>query len=405
MFGIVDIHAFIDGNGRLSRIVANYALKHLPFPINLFATATQRNEYVVAIERTRHLLSINCAYGDVSRDDLIQVLKITGVFGSLVQLLIDRVARAAIALTAIWEEKCGLAAEAEEAKAARRVRERASRGTCMICLDEKPNIATLCCGNAIHLNCCAEWLSRSNKCPICRHEMPTISKRVVRAFEVPGETWETGDDDSRLSESIERTHPAILSQEYQNLVGRLWHGARYNRSYTSRSVRQPPDPFPRSLMSDSESDDSDNRDLFPMRTTTTTSEDVDAGGTGSVVINRPSNMETNRDETTTEIQSIRTPRVDEQHGENDDTTTTFSEDVNHTVNSDSTTTTADGSEGDGTTSMDYSDSSFQEQRRRAFPTICAASACRNHPAVDCVNSLCGRCCVLIGIFHCPRHNT
>jgi len=61
---------------------------------------------------------------------------------------IDQMARAATALTAIWEEKLGLAAEAAEAKAARRVRERASRGTCMIC-----------CGNTIHLSCFAEWLS------------------------------------------------------------------------------------------------------------------------------------------------------------------------------------------------------------------------------------------------------
>ena len=78
MFGIIDIHPFIDGNGRLSRIVANYALnKQLPFAINLFATPAQRNEYVVALERTRHVLSLNCAYGDVSRDDLVQVLKTT----------------------------------------------------------------------------------------------------------------------------------------------------------------------------------------------------------------------------------------------------------------------------------------------------------------------------------------
>eukprot|EP00535_Pseudo-nitzschia_heimii_P003917 CAMPEP_0197178014 /NCGR_PEP_ID=MMETSP1423-20130617/3420_1 /TAXON_ID=476441 /ORGANISM="Pseudo-nitzschia heimii, Strain UNC1101" /LENGTH=860 /DNA_ID=CAMNT_0042627657 /DNA_START=392 /DNA_END=2975 /DNA_ORIENTATION=- len=373
MFGIVDIHAFLDGNGRLSRIVANYALKKLPFPINLFATATQRSEYVVAIERTRHLLSINCAYGDVSRDDLIQVLKATGVFGCLVQLLIDRVARAATALTAIWEEKSGLAAEAAEAKAARRVRERASRGTCMICLDEKPNIATLCCGNAIHLNCCAEWLSRSNKCPICRHEMPSINKRVVRAFEEPEELWEIGDDDSRLSESIERTHPAMLSREYQNLVGGFWHGDRYNRRRIGRSVRQPPDPFPRSLLSDSESEDSDSHHSLSIGTTTTTTSEEDVDETGSVVTNRRSNMEPNRDEMTTDTQNIRRPRVDEQ-GEHDDTTTAFSEDVNHTDTSDSTTTTAGGSEVHGTTTMEDSDISSQEQRQRPFPTICAASA-------------------------------
>jgi fido (protein-threonine AMPylation protein) len=142
MYGLVDIHPFLDGNGRLSRIVANYALKNLPFPISLFATPAQRAEYVLATEKTRHFLSMTTS-GDVSRDELLQVVKHTGVFNSLVQLLMDRVARAALECNRVWEEKSGLAAEAAEAKAARRARERAAQGTCMICLDEKPNIATL----------------------------------------------------------------------------------------------------------------------------------------------------------------------------------------------------------------------------------------------------------------------
>ena len=36
---------------------------------------------------------------------------------------------------------------------------------------------------------------------------------------------------------------------------------------------------------------------------------------------------------------------------------------------------------------------------------CVASHCRNRPAADCTNSLCGRCCILTGTFFCPRHNS
>jgi len=95
-----------------------------------------------------------------------------------------------------------------------------------------------------------------------------------------------------------------------------------------------------------------------------------------------------------------------QGGEQDDTTTTFEEEENETNdNSDTTTMTADGNEEITNTTTDYSDSSSQESRQRADLTICAASSCRNRPAVGCTNSLCGRCCVLIGNYHCPRHNS
>ena len=270
----------------------------------------------------------------------------------------------------------------------------------MICLDERPNMATLCCGNAMHFNCCAEWLSRSNKCPICRQEMPPISRQVIRALEEPEETWETGDDDSRLSDSIERTHPAILSQEYQNLVGRFSHGVRNNRRHTNHPIRRPI-PFPRLMMSNSESDNNDDGDLFDLNSTST-SEEEDVRGSESAISNRLNNMESNSDETTTESPSINDSTVGEQDGEHDNSTTMLSEDISQTRTSDLMMTTAGRT---GTTTIDDIDSSLQEQRRRNYPTICAASACRNRPAVDCVNSLCGRCCILIGIFHCPRHNS
>ena len=52
--------------------------------------------------------------------------------------------------------------EEQEAQAAKQFREKAAKSTCVICLEDGPNIATLCCGKAVHLNCLAEWLVTKN---------------------------------------------------------------------------------------------------------------------------------------------------------------------------------------------------------------------------------------------------
>ena len=55
LFGVNDIHPFNDGNGRMSRILANWALARAghAFVTNFFATPQQRTEYVHALQMTR----------------------------------------------------------------------------------------------------------------------------------------------------------------------------------------------------------------------------------------------------------------------------------------------------------------------------------------------------------------
>ena len=220
MYGLVDIHPFSDGNGRLSRIVCNYALKNLPFPVNLFATPAQRAEYVLATDKTRHFLSMTTC-GNVSRDELLQVIKHTGIFEPLVELLMDRVARAALECDRVWEEKSGLAAEAAEARAVRKAREKAAQGNCMICLDEKPNMATLCCGSVSHLNCISRWLAEQNNCPICRSEMPSMSgRRMTRASD---QTDRTELEESNANDALEVARQNIQDiRETRELLARIY---------------------------------------------------------------------------------------------------------------------------------------------------------------------------------------
>ena len=53
--GLVSIHPFHDGNGRLSRILANATLHYrgFPFVVSLCGTDDQRRSYVKAIETSR----------------------------------------------------------------------------------------------------------------------------------------------------------------------------------------------------------------------------------------------------------------------------------------------------------------------------------------------------------------
>ena len=200
LFGIVDIHPFADGNGRLTRIVANWALRRagLPFPVNLLVTPAQRKEYVSAIEATRAATDLvyrgiedekedmgrNQDGGTTASSARLDALRTTGCFSSLVRLFADRMSRAYAEFRREETEKASLASEEAEARAARAAREKAAVSDCIICFSEKPNIATLCCGKAVHLNCIAEWLGSNESCPVCRRTMPkletTKTKRPIR---------------------------------------------------------------------------------------------------------------------------------------------------------------------------------------------------------------------------------
>ena len=333
MFGVVDIHPFSDGNGRLCRVVANWALRRagLPFPINLFATPAQRAEYICAIQQTRQNLSV-LSRGNVSHDETLQAIKWTGVFSPLIRLFMNRVAHAASELTRVWDEKSGLAAEAAEAQAARRARERASQGTCIICLDEKPNIATLCCGKAVHLNCIAEWLSGRNSCPVCRSELPSISDRV---------------GNRTSATNVEREEERRLRAAEDVIVSLL-------------SVDDEDTSFETSETTDDDSATSTDH--------ASTTEDAHALNTAPTSRNANVTQEANDD--TTE----------------DTTDDTTSSNAGADLQSTSSTTAA-------------------LSQLATTPRYCNALYCRNRPAVDCTNSLCGRCCVLGGEFQCPRHNS
>jgi len=177
-FVLCDIHPFHDGNGRLCRILGNWALRRagFPFVVNLFATPLQRADYINAIMLTRRNVGI-IAIGSVSPDVFSTVRRMVGILKPLVELFVDRVQKATTQCLVIISDKSRIESEEMESRAAKRFREVAAAGSCLICMDDDPNIATLCCGKAVHINCMATWLSNRLECPHCRNVLPSLPQR------------------------------------------------------------------------------------------------------------------------------------------------------------------------------------------------------------------------------------
>lgn len=119
-------------------------------------------------------------------------------------LLADRFARAYTEFRREEEDKASLVTEETEARAARSARERAAEGDCIICFSEKPNIATLCCGKAVHLNCIAEWLGSNTSCPQCRATIPRLQTTTAPAPSNQADTESV--DGSTFSDSTAVDH-------------------------------------------------------------------------------------------------------------------------------------------------------------------------------------------------------
>jgi hypothetical protein len=167
---------------------------NLPFTITLVATLQQRGEYIVGLqhghERVRRLAArttsasaSNEPVGSVTSksNSTTPASSTAAAFEPLIRMLMERVAHAIVQVQALLAERARAALDEEEALIARRVRERAAAGQCIICLDARPNIATLCCGQAVHLNCIAEWLANGTTCVGCRSPLPRMVRPAAAA--------------------------------------------------------------------------------------------------------------------------------------------------------------------------------------------------------------------------------
>jgi hypothetical protein len=112
----------------------------------------------------------------------------------MVDLILDRLHKAVTECKRLLNDKTSQKLQDEELAAAKRFREKAAAGSCLICFEDQPNMATLCCGKAIHLNCMAEWLSSNTSCPQCRATLPSIPERMRRNDDDDNDYLETTTD-------------------------------------------------------------------------------------------------------------------------------------------------------------------------------------------------------------------
>ena len=205
------VHPFRDGNGRLARIMCNWMLQRcgVPFVICLCSTLKQRQRYIASIvavqdaslQLGRDRRTLLAADGSDGMRDRLQAE--ARMMRPLEEALQEAVGLVLAHTNRAWEELERLrlrllrdAADASVAAAVREARLEQRANNCMICHEERPNIATLCCGAAVHLNCMAKWLADAPQpaCISCRESLPRPLPR-----QAPGDAdaaQDSGDEDT-----------------------------------------------------------------------------------------------------------------------------------------------------------------------------------------------------------------
>ena len=327
LYGIAQLHPFEDGNGRVARIVANWALSRcgLPFVVNLCATQQQRAEYIAAMRATHS--AVDSGVGD----NPLQAL--TRVVANRVALAVGEFERLVAAKAA------SVSTEAEE-RAARAARERAAAGSCIICLEDAPNIAALCCGGAVHMKCLAEWLISNETCVQCRAPLPKMPPRPDPPVQPPAARFSDEDTTTMTVSSA--------SDEYSTTT--VDQGAAANASDENTTTTT-------TTLSASDEDST---------TTTTVTVDQGAAAQGAAA-----------------------------NASDEDTTTTVTSSASDEDTSTTTTSASASSEDSAPSGPEYAANGKR---------YCTRSECRNIAADECVNGCCGPCCVMHGAYNCARHN-
>ena len=363
MFAIIDIHPFTDGNGRLSRIVANWALRRsgLPFVINMFATKVQRIEYIRSIAYTLQNSRL-VTKGPVSDETLSSVRQKIGILKPLAYLILDRITKSLVEFEKVYNDIITKENEQQATLASKTFREKASTENCLICFDSKPNIVTLCCGKAVHLNCLAEWLSSKSTCPQCRGEMPSLPRKftdtkdenennnftpqlryietIMRGPEIDDLVRHDDDEfdssDSSNEYSMEHDHNTTTSS---------YSEASEDEEQVSAPVRAPLHPFPFNINSLATVA---ARNAFRARATA---------------------LEAMNDETEVSDDTMGSTETYEEEEEEENGATITPDDQQTQI------------------------------------LYCRSETCSNRAAIDCTNQKCGRCCVLFGGWPCARHGS
>ena len=256
----------------------------------------------------------------------------------------------------------------------------------MVCLEGAPNIATLCCGGAVHLNCLAEWLSSHETCVQCRAPLPRLPPRPAAPGQHPAAgAAAAGGGGEDTTTSVDGETTTMDLQAMMEQVAQMQDGA------TSAS-----EDGATTTTTSSASDGSAT--TVDGSTTTVAQGAADEQqyclneGCYNLAAAGCANMRCGAHCSRWNLarQTGHRNRCD-RHGisssdeEDGDTTT---------ATMGTTAYSSDSSVADTPNPVEYAASG------RRF---CQGGDCRNIAADDCVNGCCGRCCVIHGQYQCERH--
>jgi hypothetical protein len=239
--------------------------------------------------------------------------------------------------------------------------------------------------------------------------MPAICGRVVRAARASDRVDHTETEEANANGALEVARQNIQDiRETRELLARIYDQVAHRRGSSRAREHESSDETSTGLFA---SDDSESD-----RSTTTTSssdgEEDDEEEEEEYLISLLSRSENIGQARNGDVVGAADAAHDHDNTTTTTTTTTVatddeSDDTNNS-NSDNNlqdqTATFDEQE-DSSTSDPTGDINRVSADERQQRTHCVAIACRNRSAMDCTNNLCGRCCVLMGEFHCPRHNS
>jgi len=389
LFGVNDIHPFQDGNGRTSRIYVNIALKKLlglPFPVTITATLEQRREYVNALKECRSRLPRIFKRQKTNSGRRSNL----PAFRDLIVVVYERILHAVRQANSMIETKTRAAAVEEEARIERRARERAAEGQCVICLDNGPNISTLCCGQVVHMTCLAEWLSNQGSCIACRKPMPRLVQRTRQQSENQNGNAHLNNDEAianALNEDAENNNNIEETEDTTEDTTTVDETADINAAENiDAPVEETEDTTEDTttgvdIINDHEES---NNNAVQEDTTEDTEENI-----------------TTEDDTTTHQDDSSSGTAAPEEDTTEDTTThqndSSSEDAAQEEDA-TEETTDDSTEGD--TTEETVARPPQASRQSVFCGQCQ----KNRFAIDCSNIMCGACCQLYGYDDCARHN-
>lgn len=376
LYGISDIHCFADGNGRMARICTNWIFRRLlglPFSVSLTATPLQRAEYVAGLKSSLNLIQKAERHGFVASAHVF----VPGIFQRLIFLLLDRIAHAVHGCEQMVEERSRAVTESEESRIARIVRDRAATGQCVICLEDNPNILTICCGQATHLNCLAEWLATANNCVACRKTLPTLQIKRPPTPQAAG----TDDQNGIINEPINAAANPRNDVWNAVLTSMLWEAAE-------SSAREEAGFCNNENCRNRSAGDCEN-----------------AMCGRCCILHGNFSCERHQDGETAEQDAFETTEEQEEGNpimEADTATSTY-EYLNEASERQRLQQQQDEETIDSldSSTLEYSNQAYQQQQQQE---AAYCRRCSNRAAVDCANGMCGRHCVLHGWYTCIRHN-